>query len=563
MDETRRSRARGFADALATAHRARLRAEADELLHLTELAAVYTVGYDDVVEVLVEDRLRVGGKGTPSVSEFLCLEVAALLGCSAMAAAARVADALDLRWRHPGLWAQVQALVLDAGRGLKAAHRCRGLDPETAEAVGTTWGQRQQHLGWKAAFDLLDELVMAADPGEAAVAEDAAAGARRVVVGHGDDGVSDVYACLDVLDGVLLDGVLDEFAGILAGGGVVATRQQLRSKALGILAVPGLALRIQQQALQQPLLDPAPAVAEAAGLPQSLAGFLALDDDQVATLAEAQDRAWDITHPLHTGTLDEYLNTITDTGQTAGAGTAAGRTAGAAAGTAAGRTAGAGAGTAAGRTAGAAAGTAAGRTAGAAAGTVAGDIDTPAEHGTGCLGYRCGTITVPAARLAPKVRLVVHMDAADIAAYDDGVLRGSAWIEHIGSVTLASLKRLLDGKQVTCQPVIDLNNTTAEDQHRPSSRLAEAVRLLHPHEAFPYSTRRSVSCDLDHTISYQPARGPGQTRLDNLAPLTRKTHRAKTLGAWQLHQPTTGVLEWTSPLGYQYRLTPAATTPHT
>ena len=537
MDETRRSRARGFADALATAHRARLRAEADELLHLTELASVYTVGFDDVVEVLVEDRLRVGGQGTPSVSEFLCLEVAALLGCSAITAAARVADALDLRWRHPGLWTQVQALVLDAGRGLRAAHRCRNLDPETAEAVGTTWGRRQQGLGWKAAFDLLDELVMAADPGEAAVAEDAAAGARRVVVGHGDDGVSDVYACLDVLDGVLLDGVLDEFAGILAGGGVVATRQQLRSKALGILAVPGLALRIQQQALQQPLLDPAPAVAEAAGLPQSLAGFLALDDDQVATLAEAQDRAWDITHPLHTGSLDEYLNTITDTGQTAGAG----------------------AGTVAGGTAGAAAGTVAGRTAGA----VAGGGDIPAGNGGGCLGYRCGTITVPAARLAPKVRLVVHMDAADIAAYDDGVLRGSAWIEHIGSVTLASLKRLLDGKQVTCQPVIDLNNTTAENQHRPSSRLTEAVRLLHPHEAFPYSTRKSVSCDLDHTISYQPARGPGQTRLDNLAPLTRKTHRAKTLGAWQLHQPTTGVLEWTSPLGYQYRLTPAATTPHT
>lgn len=519
MDETRRKQAGQYAEALAAARTSRLRAEADELLHLSELALVYEVGIDDMVDVLVEDRIRVGGRGTPSVSEFLCLEVAALLRCSAPAAASRIADALDLRWRHPSLWRSVQALELESGRGLRAARRCRDLSPEAAEAVGDMWGRRQQGLGWTAAFNLLDELVIAADPGAAALAEGSTAEAGRVVVEHGAAGVSEVYAHVDVLDAVLLDGVLDEFARILGSGGVVATKQQLRSKALGILAVPGLALRIQQQALQQPLVAADSAVSETLGLPRTLAGYLNLDDAQAAALAEAQDAAWDASHPLHPGSLDEFLNTIPDTIE--GVRTAAG--------------------------------------------ALPSDPSTPSGSTTvtptGCLGFRCGTITVPPSRLAPKVRLVVHVDAADLAAHDDGVLRGSAWIEHVGSVTLASLSRLLDGKQVTCQPVIDLNTIAPEDRYRPSARLAEFVRLLRPYEAFPYSTRRSSACDLDHTTAYQPARGPDQTRLGNLAPLTRKVHRAKTLGAWQVRQPTTGVLEWTSPLGYQYRVSPAGTTP--
>jgi hypothetical protein len=41
---------------------------------------------------------------------------------------------------------------------------------------------------------------------------------------------------------------------------------------------------------------------------------------------------------------------------------------------------------------------------------------------------------------------------------------------------------------------------------------------------------------LDHTVPFQPGRS-GQTRVGNLAPLTRRVHRAKTAGVLD-HAPT-------------------------
>ena len=82
--------------------------------------------------------------------------------------------------------------------------------------------------------------------------------------------------------------------------------------------------------------------------------------------------------------------------------------------------------------------------------------------------------------------------------------------------------------------------------------------LAFPNEPFPFSQRDSVGLDLDHTVPYQPGR-PGQTRVGNLAPLTRRVHRAKTAGYWVMHQPEPGRIEWRSPLGYRYDVTPFGT----
>ena len=47
--------------------------------------------------------------------------------------------------------------------------------------------------------------------------------------------------------------------------------------------------------------------------------------------------------------------------------------------------------------------------------------------------------------------------------------------------------------------------------------------------------------------------------MGNLAPLTRRVHRAKTAGYWVMHQPEPGRIEWRSPLGYRYDVTPFGT----
>ena len=47
-------------------------------------------------------------------------------------------------------------------------------------------------------------------------------------------------------------------------------------------------------------------------------------------------------------------------------------------------------------------------------------------------------------------------------------------------------------------------------------------------------------------------RAQARTRLENLGPLTRFVHRAKTHGGWKLDQPESGLFVWTSPLGHRY-----------
>ena len=88
--------------------------------------------------------------------------------------------------------------------------------------------------------------------------------------------------------------------------------------------------------------------------------------------------------------------------------------------------------------------------------------------------------------------------------------------------------------------------------------MRKAMIMAFPNEPFPFSQRDSARLDMDHTIPFQPGKS-GQTRVGNLAPLTRKVHRAKTAGFWVMNQPAPGRIEWRSPLGYCYDVTPFGT----
>ncbi|MCQ1958081.1 HNH endonuclease [Arthrobacter sp. zg-Y826] len=66
-----------------------------------------------------------------------------------------------------------------------------------------------------------------------------------------------------------------------------------------------------------------------------------------------------------------------------------------------------------------------------------------------------------------------------------------------------------------------------------------------------------TTTEIDHTL---PWANGGPTDHTNLSHLCRKHHRFKTLGHWKAHQstsgPSSGILEWTSPLGRTYQTTP-------
>ena len=181
----------------------------------------------------------------------------------------------------------------------------------------------------------------------------------------------------------------------------------------------------------------------------------------------------------------------------------------------------------------------------------------PAERylPAGCAGHVCGTIDVPLDRLLPKVSLDVVIEADAVGS------TGIARIDDAVHITVDTLGEVLDGKSVRLQPVIDLPRMPAEDQYRPSVAMRRAVLTRWRAECFPFSNSRSIRKDLDHILAWFKKRGPGQTNLDNLVPLPRKLHRAKTAGLWMLFMDEYGRAIWTSPLGFRYVVTPYGTEP--
>lgn len=110
---------------------------------------------------------------------------------------------------------------------------------------------------------------------------------------------------------------------------------------------------------------------------------------------------------------------------------------------------------------------------------------------------------------------------------------------------------------VTVKPVIDPAGQTPVDAYETPASMREAMEVRHPYEVFPWGTLPSRAADLDHTAPYRdPGDGgpPAQTRPDNLGPLSRSHHNAKTHHGFALYQPTPGVYLWRTPTGHWYQV---------
>jgi hypothetical protein len=71
----------------------------------------------------------------------------------------------------------------------------------------------------------------------------------------------------------------------------------------------------------------------------------------------------------------------------------------------------------------------------------------------------------------------------------------------------------------------------------------------------PNCDRDARECDLDHIeafVEMDDGGPPGQTRPDNLAPLCRRHHRAKTHYGWTYQRNGAGGYTWTDPFGRTY-----------
>ena len=146
----------------------------------------------------------------------------------------------------------------------------------------------------------------------------------------------------------------------------------------------------------------------------------------------------------------------------------------------------------------------------------------------------------------------------------NGTAAGVARVESIGPMILDQLAELLGTREVTVQPVIDLNHAHAVNgyEHPTSVKQRSMLRMLG--DAFPHSANIGYRrLDHDHATPYRsPGDGgpPGQTGDHNDAPLTRTHHRVKThQPGYDLRQLGLGTYRWVTPHGLGRMVTPSGT----
>ena len=155
-------------------------------------------------------------------------------------------------------------------------------------------------------------------------------------------------------------------------------------------------------------------------------------------------------------------------------------------------------------------------------------------------------------RLLPSAVLYLHLSEESLV-HGGGVAR----MEGVGPVTVEQLVELLGHTNVEVKPVVDVAGQVPVDGYEVPDRMREALHLRGPACGAPWATHTSRRKDADHVRPYvAPDKGgpPGQTAMGNLTWLSRFAHRVKTHGRWRLRQPDPGVLEWTSPHGYTWRV---------
>ncbi|TCC27483.1 DUF222 domain-containing protein [Kribbella speibonae] len=535
------------------------------------------------------EQLRVyGGDGCPGIAEFAPIEFGAVLGMSSGAAAALIGEALALRHRLPRIWAAVLAGNAVPWRARKVAHACLALSQEAAAIVDRRVAGIVNTVTPGALERIVKAAVWEADPDAAKAQAEAAARTRGVFVAPSDDhGTKQIWVRAAAGDVIRFDATIDDLARALKTLGDPDDLNQRRAKALGWIADPAAAghllevarhlARTQpthpEPASPQPA-DSGPADSQPADLhPADLqragsqpAGCQLTERQQAAPQpADPQPPHAQRTHAT-SGDADaalQWADAEDGTGQPEHDVPSADDV------------------------------VQAEQDAPAADNIAPFEVDQADEgqvpggdngaYDSSCDGWdrvACGgddgdaftrlalASTLPG-RLAAIKReayreglgsgggrrnrhtLYVHLTDRTLAT-GNGVLR----VEELGPLLAGQLSELLGHDQIVVKPVIDLQDQVSVHSYEIPDRIRERVRLQHPVDMFPYSGAEATTrMDQDHIAPYDRTGPPQQTRqtsTDNLIPLGRLHHRAKTFGGWRSRRLPTGAIAWTSPHGHRF-----------
>lgn len=582
----------------------RYRCEARLLLHaacFADLAGLTAGTRSGLATDAGRERLMVyGGEGCPPIPEFAAAEFGAMIGISAGAAAHYIGQALALRHRLPFTWARVMAGEAIPWRACKIADACQDLSAEAAAIVDKRVCSIIDTVTPRRLDRIVKSAVWQADPAAAQAAAEQKAREHGVYVGPSDEhGSKTIWIRADAGAVIRFDATIEQIAEALKILGDTRPLATRRAKAIGIIADPRFTEELLLEARNNPpaphrpepathdtpqprpdakaeqhkaepdtddavgaivppallLADwaeyaPAESVAPKPVKPEPAApepvavepGFeweewrlvepepVGLESESVPepgpepeAVLEPEDEAdRDAPHP-GSSELPDPLDSFTRPSPQPGHGL---------------------------------------------------DRDTAADPGEPlgdaarrALNARLAQIKLNAhahahARTATtrtvtrprQTEVYVHLTDHTLAT-GTGVLR----VENLGPMLASQLAELVGYGPYCVKPVIDLNDPDGDgdalsvDAYEIPNRIRERVKLIHPVEQFPYGTAEStLHIDLDHIEPYDPTGPPGQTRIDNLIPLRRFSHRVKTHGGWQVRRLNDDALEWTTPHGFKF-----------
>ncbi|MDO5712741.1 MAG: DUF222 domain-containing protein, partial [Micrococcales bacterium] len=181
-----------------------------------------------------------GADGTPPFAEFLILELAAMLGVGEVSAWRLIRDVMNLRYRHPRLWAALGRGEVPVWQARKIAARCAetGLSLEAALVVDrrleSAWGRQ----AFGRVLRRTEGLIVAADTELAAERAKIRKADRFVTVHHEGDGSSMLVARMNTADAVQLKNAVDSIAHAMVLEGRTEPLPVLRSEALADLSRP-------------------------------------------------------------------------------------------------------------------------------------------------------------------------------------------------------------------------------------------------------------------------------------------------------------------------------------
>jgi hypothetical protein len=132
------------------------------------------------------------------------------------------------------------------------------------------------------------------------------------------------------------------------------------------------------------------------------------------------------------------------------------------------------------------------------------------------------------------------------------------WLDGHGPIPAGYARHLAHDptgtwRRIITDPVTGQLLDYGTTRYRPPQHLTDHIISRDGQCTFPYCTHQARSSDLDHITAY-PA---GATNANNLHPLHRRHHNAKTQASWQARRDRrTGSTHWTSPTGRHYQTSP-------